>query len=73
MRLKASCAMTVRAPHDCPVVAMLRPRSGQAQWMVSERYELTPWVPGTEYVDTTATCASASRSRPARSPSRSRW
>ena len=51
MRLKASCAMTVRAPQDCPVVAMLRPRSGQAQWMVSERYELRPWVPGTEYVD----------------------
>jgi len=24
---------------------------GQAQWMVSETYELTPWVPTTEYVD----------------------
>ncbi len=51
MRLKATCTMTVHAPQDCPVVAMLRPRSGQAQWMVSERYELMPWVPTTEYVD----------------------
>ena len=30
---------------------MLRPRSGQAQWIVSDRYELQPWVPTTEYVD----------------------
>ena len=51
MRLKATCTMTVKTPQDCPVVAMLRPRSGQAQWMVSETYELTPWVPTTEYVD----------------------
>lgn len=51
MRLHATCQMTVTASSDCPVVAMLRPRSGDAQWMVSERYELHPWVPTTEYVD----------------------
>lgn len=51
MRLHATCRMTVTASSDCPVVAMLRPRSGEAQWMVSERYELHPWVPTTEYVD----------------------
>ena len=51
MRLKARCAMTVTAATDCPVVAMLRPRSGDAQWMVSERYEMSPWVRTTEYVD----------------------
>ncbi|MGJ7610320.1 MULTISPECIES: transglutaminase-like domain-containing protein [unclassified Variovorax] len=51
MRLHATCKMTVTASADCPVVAMLRPRSGEAQWMVSERYELHPWVPTTEYVD----------------------
>jgi transglutaminase-like putative cysteine protease len=52
MRLHATCQMTVHAATDCPVVAMLRPRSGDAQWMVSERYELcSPWVPTTEYVD----------------------
>lgn len=43
--------MTVSVSTDCPTVAMLRPRSGDAQWMVSERYELTPWVRTTEYVD----------------------
>ena len=53
MRLQATCKMTLTATQgDCPVIAMLRPRSGDAQWMVSERYELHPWVPTTEYVDT---------------------
>lgn len=51
MRLRATCSMTIEAAADSPVVAVLRPRSGRAQWMVSERYELTPWVPTTEYVD----------------------
>ncbi len=51
MRLHATCKMRVQASSDCPVVAMLRPRSGDAQWMVSERYELQPWVTTTEYVD----------------------
>lgn len=51
MRLHASCKMTVHVASDCPTVAMLRPRSGDAQWMVSERYEMTPWVRVTEYVD----------------------
>lgn len=32
-------------------MAMLRPRSGDSQWMVQERYELSPPVPTTEYVD----------------------
>jgi transglutaminase-like putative cysteine protease len=30
---------------------MLRPRSGAAQWLTSERYEVQPWVPATEYED----------------------
>lgn len=30
---------------------MLRPRSGHAQWVVGERYEVAPWVPAREYVD----------------------
>ncbi|MDO9403233.1 MAG: transglutaminase family protein [Polaromonas sp.] len=51
MKLTAACTMTVNAPADCPVIAMLRPRSGQAQWIISERYDLDPWVPTTEYVD----------------------
>ncbi|MGJ7510111.1 transglutaminase-like domain-containing protein [Variovorax sp. GT1P44] len=51
MRIHAECKMTVKASEDCPVVAMMRPRSGEAQWMVSEIYEMRPWVPTTEYVD----------------------
>jgi transglutaminase-like putative cysteine protease len=51
MRLLARSHITVACERDCPVVAMLRPRSGAAQWVISERYELTPWVPATEYVD----------------------
>lgn len=47
----ARSTITVDCEQDCPVVAMLRPRSGLAQWVISERYELTPWVPATEYVD----------------------
>jgi transglutaminase-like putative cysteine protease len=30
---------------------MLRPRSGQTQWIISERYELDLWVRVTEFVD----------------------
>lgn len=33
------------------MVAMLRPRSGQSQQVVSERYDLEPWVPVNEYAD----------------------
>lgn len=51
MRLRATNSLRVSNPQPCPVVAMLRPRSGLAQWMVSERYELDPWVPTVEYTD----------------------
>lgn len=51
MKLKASCAITLSAPTDCPLVAMLRPRSGQAQRMFTSGYTLQPWVPTTHYVD----------------------
>lgn len=43
--------MTLEAAADCPTVAMLRPRSGDAQWLVSERYDFSPRVRITEYVD----------------------
>ena len=51
MRLVAGCEMTVEADADCPAIAMLRPRSGLAQWLVHESYEFDPWVPTTEFVD----------------------
>src|SRR4051812_39042864 len=51
MRLKAGCKLTIQAPSPAPMVAMLRPRSGDAQWIVSEAYKFAPFVPATEYVD----------------------
>jgi transglutaminase-like putative cysteine protease len=52
MKLRAGCDIQVEAAEDCPSVAMLRPRSGQAQWLSSESYLFEPWVRTTEYVDT---------------------
>jgi transglutaminase-like putative cysteine protease len=51
MRLKAMCDMNLVAQADCPTVAMLRPTSGVAQWLVSEAYYFDPPVPTSEYVD----------------------
>lgn len=44
--------MSLEASEACPTVAMLRPRSGLAQWLASESYQFDPPVRPTEYVDT---------------------
>ena len=51
MKLKAVCSISVSAASDCPMVAMLRPRGGLAQSVISERYDLHPWAPVDEYAD----------------------
>ncbi|RYG12963.1 MAG: transglutaminase family protein [Burkholderiales bacterium] len=51
MRLHATNIITFDCPEPCPTVAMLRPRSGAAQWVISQRYHLDPWIFGTEYQD----------------------
>ena len=51
MRLKAGCEMTLQSSEPSALVAMLRPRSGQAQWIESESYALEPRPEVTEYVD----------------------
>jgi transglutaminase-like putative cysteine protease len=51
MKLHVGSDIVVRAEADCPIVAMLRPASGLAQWLSSETYAFDPWVPTTEYVD----------------------
>jgi transglutaminase-like putative cysteine protease len=51
MRLRAGCEMNLEATSEVPLVAMLRPRSGQAQWIVQEAFEFEPFVKATEYVD----------------------
>lgn len=43
--------MVLQAAAECPTVAMLRPCSGEAQWLVSESYDFEPRVRITEYVD----------------------
>jgi transglutaminase-like putative cysteine protease len=51
MRLFAGCDMSLAATEPCPTVAMLRPRSGAAQWLASESYQFDPPLRPTEYVD----------------------
>jgi hypothetical protein len=51
MRLHARCEMSLHVDVPTPLIAMLRPRSGHGQWVVSDRYTLDPMVPIAEYVD----------------------
>ncbi len=51
MKLDVGCSMSLRAIWATPVVLMLRPRSGSGQWVLAERYQITPQVPLAEYVD----------------------
>ncbi len=51
VKLFVGTDLVVRTASPCPIVAMLRPASGLAQWLSSETYVFDPWVPSTEYVD----------------------
>lgn len=51
MRLNAGCELTFDVSAPTPMVLMLRPRSGQGQWVAREEYLLEPFVPVTEYTD----------------------
>lgn len=51
MKLLVGADIVVEAERECPIVAMLRPASGMAQWLSSETYVFDPWVPAREYVD----------------------
>ena len=51
MRVRTRNRIALHCEEACPVVALLRPRSGASQWVVVERYGIEPWVPATEYVD----------------------
>lgn len=51
MRLEAKCEMKLSSEKPTPLVAMLRPRSGNGQWVASETYEIEPFVPVYEYTD----------------------
>jgi transglutaminase-like putative cysteine protease len=51
MKLDIGCSMSLRALWATPTVLMLRPRSGEGQWVIAERYQLDPWVPVSEFTD----------------------
>jgi len=51
VQLRAGCEIDLSAESPTPLVVMLRPRSGDAQWLISERYDFQPFVKATEYVD----------------------
>lgn len=51
MRLNAGCELIYEADAPTPVILMLRPRSGQGQWIMREEYRLQPMVPVEEYTD----------------------
>jgi transglutaminase-like putative cysteine protease len=52
MRLKAGCDLKIETEGATPMIAMLRPRSGEAQWVASETYRLEPFTQVVEYTDT---------------------
>lgn len=43
--------MKLSATSPAPLVAMLRPRSGEAQWIVGQNYDFEPFVRAVEYED----------------------
>lgn len=51
MRLEAACELEFDIPAPVPMLLMLRPRSGDGQWVEEERYSISPRVPASEYAD----------------------
>ena len=51
MKLDVGCSMSLRALWATPAVLMLRPRSGEGQWVIAERYQIEPPTPVAEFTD----------------------
>lgn len=51
MMLTAGCELTFESSYPTPLILMLRPASGAAQWVMREEYALSPHVPVVEYTD----------------------
>jgi transglutaminase-like putative cysteine protease len=51
VKLDVGCSMSLRALWPTPAVLMLRPRSGDGQWVIAERYQIEPEVPVHEFID----------------------
>jgi transglutaminase-like putative cysteine protease len=51
VKLDIGCSMSLRALWATPAVLMLRPRSGDGQWVIAERYQIEPETSVAEYND----------------------
>lgn len=51
MRLNVGCHLLFEAIAPSPLILMLRPRSGEGQYVVQEDYHYQPNVSGVEYID----------------------
>ena len=51
MRLDVGCSMWFEATWPTPTIMMLRPRSGESQSVIAERYDIEPFVPMSEFTD----------------------
>ena len=51
MKIHAGCELDFEAEAETPIVLMLRPRSGENQWIVSDEYIINPVVPVVEFTD----------------------
>jgi transglutaminase-like putative cysteine protease len=51
MILDAHCQLVYQTTSPVPVIFMLRPRSGLAQWILREEFIISPEVPIVEYTD----------------------
>jgi transglutaminase-like putative cysteine protease len=51
MILDASCELDYQSAEEVPAIFMLRPRSGWAQWIMREEFEIQPQVPVVEFTD----------------------
>jgi transglutaminase-like putative cysteine protease len=51
MKLEVGCHLKFEAIEPTPLLLMLRPRSGDSQWVLRETYLLDPFVPAREFTD----------------------
>jgi len=51
MILDATCQLDYQVTEDVPAIFMLRPRSGWAQWIMREDFQIFPQIPVVEFTD----------------------
>ena len=51
MKINAGCSLTYHTTQPALAIFMLRPRSGEGQWITHEQFEITPVTRISEYVD----------------------